>query len=60
MALKDADRLQQSGGRSAVGSPPRRQMAAVPEPVHLDAVARDCADGLRVRFPEANFMICTQ
>lgn len=55
--LKDADRLQQLVEDLLLAARLEDKWQPVPEPMNLEVVARDCVDGLRVRFPEANFII---
>jgi signal transduction histidine kinase len=55
--LKDADRLQQLVEDLLLAARLEDKWQPVPEPMDLEAVARDCVEGLRVRFPEANIKI---
>ncbi len=51
--LKDADRLQALVEDLLLAARLEDKWQPVPEPLDLGAVAQDCADALRVRFPEA-------
>ncbi len=55
--LKDADRLQALVEDLLLAARLEDQWQPVPEPLDLREVARDCADALRVRFPEASIQI---
>lgn len=55
--LKDADRLQNLVEDLLLAARLEDKWQPVPEPVNLEAIAKDCVDGLRVRFPEANIKV---
>lgn len=55
--LKDADRLQQLVEDLLLAARLEDQWQPMQEPMNVEAVARECADALRVRFPEANIQI---
>ena len=55
--LKDADRLQNLVEDLLLAARLEDKWQPLPEPVNLTAIAIDCADGLKIRFPEANISI---
>jgi signal transduction histidine kinase len=57
--LKDADRLQQLVEDLLLAARLEDKWQPLPEPVDLEAVARESMDALRVRFPEANFTVAS-
>ncbi len=55
--LKDADRLQALVEDLLLAARLEDKWQPLPEPVDLEAVAQDCSDGLKVRYPEADIQI---
>ena len=55
--IKDADRLQQLVEDLLLAARLEDKWQPLHEPLQLDAIARDCAEALQVRFPEANIQI---
>jgi signal transduction histidine kinase len=55
--LKDVDRLQQLVEDLLLAARLEDKWQPLPEPMNVEAIARDCTDALRVRFPEANIVI---
>ena len=55
--LKDADRLQALVEDLLLAARLEDKWQPMPEPLHLEAIARDCSEALRVRFPEAEIKI---
>lgn len=55
--LKDADRLQQLVEDLLLAARLEDKWQPSPEAVDLEAVARECADGLQIRFPQTHILI---